>query len=60
MKIIKLKNGLLKLVADEGKIICSKNKEKHENYIEAKKIYLGKNDSVDNYKEVEETESEAE
>ena len=52
---------LRKLTADEGKIIISKETQKDENGIEvpivqAKEIYLGKEDSEDNYIEVEESE----
>ncbi len=52
---------LRKLTADEGKIIVSKETQKDENGIEvpivrAKEIYLGKEDSEENYIEVEERE----
>ncbi len=52
---------LRKLTADEGKVIISKETKKNENGIEmpvvkAKEIYLGKEDSKDNYIEVEERE----
>lgn len=60
MQIIKLKNNRIKLVAEEGKIICSKNKEKNENYVETKQLYLGKNDSVNNYEEVQAIEETTE
>lgn len=60
MQIIKLKNNKIKLVAEEGKIICSKNKEKNENYVETKQLYLGKNDSVNNYEEVQAIEETTE
>ena len=53
---------LRKLRADEGKIIISKETQKDENGIEmpivkAKEIYLGKEDSEDNYVEIDEEES---
>ena len=53
---------LRKLTADEGKIIISKETQKDENGIEmpivkAKEIYLGKEDSEDNYVELDEEES---
>lgn len=59
MKIIELENNCLKLLADEGKIIRSKVEhydeelEKDVPDVEGTIIYLGKNDSVDNYYEVE-------
>lgn len=49
-----------KLVASEGKIIVSKdtyiNKEtgKEEYKVQGKIIYLGKNDDIKNYKEIDE------
>ena len=46
MKIIN-KNNLTKLLADEGKKITNGDKSFFSNF-----IYLGKNDSVDNYEEV--------
>lgn len=54
---------LRKLTADEGKIIISKETKKDEKGIEnpvvkAKEIYLGKEDSKDNYVEIEESEEE--
>lgn len=60
MKIIELKNGNLKLKADDGKIIQSKathydeEQEKEVQDVEGTIIYLGKNDSPENYVEVEE------
>ena len=52
---------LRKLTADEGKIIISKEKQKDENgneipVIRAKEIYLGKEDSEENYLEINEEE----
>lgn len=52
---------LRKLTANEGKIIISKETQKDENGIEvpivkSKEIYLGKEDSQENYIEVEERE----
>lgn len=52
---------LRKLTADEGKIIVSKETRKDGEGIEipvvkAKEIYLGKEDSVNNYIEIEESE----
>lgn len=50
-----------KLTADEGKVIVSKETEKDENgndrpVVQAKVIYLGKEDSEENYVEIEESE----
>lgn len=50
-----------KLMADEGKVIVSKETEKDENgndvpVVKAKEIYLGKEDSEENYVEIEESE----
>jgi len=51
---------LRKLIADKGKIIVSKETEKDEEgkkaipIIQAKEIYLGKEDSLNNYLEIEE------
>ena len=52
---------LRKLTADENKIIISKETQKDENgldvpVVKAKEIYLGKEDSEENYIEVEERE----
>lgn len=51
---------LRKLTADEGKIIISKETQTDEEGIEtpvikAKEIYLGKEDSEENYIEIEES-----
>ena len=46
MKIIN-KNNLVKLLADEGKKITNKDRSFFSDF-----IYLGKNDSPDNYEEV--------
>ena len=60
MKIIELENGNIKLAADEGKIIQSKATHYDEELqkdvpdVEGTIIYLGKNDSAENYIEVEE------
>ena len=53
---------LRKLTADEGKIIVSKETQKDENgldvpIVRAKEIYLGKEDSEENYVEVDEEEN---
>ena len=50
-----------KLTADENKIIISKETQKDENgndvpVVKAKEIYLGKEDSEENYVEIEESE----
>lgn len=50
---------LRKLVASEGKIIISKEIQEDEEgnkvpLVKSKEIYLGKNDSVENYIEIEE------
>lgn len=52
---------LRKLTAEEGKIIVSKEMQKDEDgndvpVVKSKEIYLGKEDSEDNYIEVEEGE----
>lgn len=60
MKVEKLENGNIKLLADEGKIIISKSThydeelEKEVSDVESTLIYLGKNDEVENYIEIEE------
>ena len=59
MKVEKLENGNIRLLADEGKIIQSKKTHYDEEIkkdvpdIESTIIYLGKNDSEENYTEVE-------
>ena len=45
--IIEDKNGLVRLLADENKKITNKNRSFFTDF-----IYLGKNDSPDNYEEV--------
>ena len=63
MRVVKLKNGNLKLVADEGKMIQSKathiDEESGEEVadISGETIYLGKNDKQENYVEVEKEEA---
>lgn len=52
---------LRKLTADEGKVIISKETQTDENGVEtpvvkSKEIYLGKQDSQENYVEIEESE----
>ncbi len=62
MDVIELKNGNIKLVAEEGKMIESRarhfdeetNKEVAD--ILGEVIYLGKNDRQENYVEVEKEE----
>lgn len=59
MQVIALENENTKLVADEGKMIQSKathydeelKQEVHD--VQGEIIYLGKNDSEENYEEVE-------
>jgi len=56
---------LRKLTADVGKVIISKETQKDEKgkeipVIQAKEIYLGKEDSQDNYIEIEENKEESE
>ena len=46
--IIEDKNGLIRLLADENKKITNANRDFFSDF-----IYLGKNDSPDNYEEVE-------
>ena len=50
-----------KLTADEGQVIVSKETEKDENgndvpVVKGKEIYLAKEDSEENYVEIEESE----
>ena len=52
-----------KLIADEGKMIVSKEMQKDEKgndvpVVQAKEIYLGKEDSEENYIEVNEEEND--
>ena len=59
MELQEKKVTLRKLIAEEGKVIISKETQTDENGIEvpvvkAKEIYLGKEDSEENYIEVEE------
>lgn len=62
MKLEEEKVTLRKLTASEGKIIISKETQIDEETGEknpvtkAKKIYLGKNDSEENYTEIDESE----
>lgn len=64
MKIEKLENGNIRLLADEVKIIQSKKMHYDEELqkdvpnVESTLIYLGKNDEVENYMEVENGSSE--
>lgn len=59
MKIIELENNCLELLADEGKIIQSKKTHYDEELqqdipdVESTIIYLGKNDEVENYIEID-------
>lgn len=59
MKIVKLENNNIKLVADEGKVIQSKathyDEETNQTVpdVQGTVIYLGKNDSEENYEEIE-------
>ena len=54
--IIEAKNGFVILTADEGMIF----KSKISGDILTKKLYLGCNDSADNYEEISEVEAYAE
>ena len=54
--IIKAKNGFVVLIAEEGKIF----KSKVSGDILTNKLYLGCNDSADNYEEISEVEAYAE
>ena len=60
MKVEKLDNGNIRLLADEGKIIQSKKTHYDEELkkdvpnVESTLIYLGKNDEPENYIEIEE------
>ena len=54
--IIEAKNGFIVLTAEEGKIF----KSKVSGDILTKKLYLGCNDTADNYEEVSEVEAYAE
>ena len=54
--IIETKNGFVILTAEEGKIF----KSKISGDILTKKLYLGYNDTADNYEEISEVEAYAE
>ena len=54
--IIEAKNGFVVLIAEEGKIF----KSKVSGDILTKKLYLGCNDTADNYEEINEVEAYAE
>ena len=54
--IIEAKNGFIVLTAEEGKIF----KSKLNGDILTKKLYLGCNDTADNYEEISEVEAYAE
>ena len=54
--IIEAKNGFVVLTAEEGKIF----KSKISGDILTNKLYLGCNDSADNYEEISEVEAYAE
>ena len=54
--IIEAKNGFIVLTAEEGKIF----KSKVSGDILTKKLYLGCNDTADNYEEISEVEAYAE
>ena len=54
--IIEAKNGFVVLIAEEGKIF----KSKISGDILTNKLYLGCNDSADNYEEISEVEAYAE
>ena len=54
--IIETKNGFVILTAEEGKIF----KSKVSGDILTKKLYLGCNDTADNYEEISEVEAYAE
>lgn len=62
MEIIELKNGNVKLVADEGKVLQSKAMHFEEGLEEevpdvmGEVIYLGRNDCAGNYVEIEKEE----
>ena len=54
--IIEAKNGFVVLIAEEGKIF----KSKVSGDILTKKLYLGCNDTADNYEEISEVDTYAE
>ena len=54
--IIEAKNGFVVLIAEEGKIF----KSKISGDILTKKLYLGCNDTADNYEEISEVDAYAE
>ena len=54
--IIEAKNGFVVLIAEEGKIF----KSKISGDVLTKKLYLGCNDTADNYEEISEVEAYAE
>ncbi len=59
MDVVRLRNGNVKLVADEGKRICSRSTHFDEELgeevldVEGEVIYLGRYDRQENYVEVE-------
>lgn len=59
MKVEELKNGNIRLLASVGKMIQSKSTHYDEELqkdvpnVESTIVYLGKNDSIENYTEVE-------
>ena len=66
MKVVELKNGNVKLVAEVGRMIQSRARHYDEELkkdvadVQGSMIYLGKNDRVENYEEVEEGKFEEE
>lgn len=58
MKISKFMNRFYVIEADEGKVITTvlDPPEEQEERFFAKKMYLGKWDKIENYKEIDETE----
>lgn len=57
MQIEEKKVTLRKLVASEGKVLVPKDKNDEEAQEPSKVIYLGINDSPDNYEEIDEENS---
>lgn len=61
MKIEQKEVILRKLIASEGKILVSKNKDDEGNYlVKCKEMYLGDADDENNYEEIDDIEENEE
>lgn len=62
MRIVELKNGNVKLVAEEGRVIQSRAEHYDEELegevadVKGAVVYLGRNDMAENYVEIEKEE----